>query len=146
MKHVTGYLIVMGLLLLGALAAGVYVWYTIQTMNRDLDTVYQSLEDRVEKQRAKAKSSTSTSTEVVLGLEPDSEAIETALIVGADNLTVEQRARLEDLGVEGGSVVITPAFILCASKAAGDVRFREIIDGGAPSPRELEALLPCLKK
>lgn len=60
-------------------------------------------------------------------------------------LTPQQRALAESLGIDPESFVIRPAMIECARVTLGDERFAEIQSGDSPGPLETARLLPCLR-
>lgn len=59
-------------------------------------------------------------------------------------LTDEQRALAESLGIDTETFVIRPAMITCARERLGPERFEAIASGAQPGPLETARLVPCL--
>ena len=145
MKHIKIYIAVMSVMLLLALGSGVYVWYTVQTVNRDLDNVYQALEEKTaESAPPLSETNSITPTEPVDAVSPTT--TEENIEIDVNNLNPEQQAILKTFGFGGETIVITPTMVTCAEAAVGTTRFAEILNGNAPSPLESMRLLPCVKK
>lgn len=127
MKAIKIYLAVVTVLLIGAIGFGVYIWYTVQT----LDTATQT-EGGSKKAVSKDASTTDTITEPI--------------IIKTNSLTPTQQKMIETLGFEGDTITITPTMVACAEDAVGKERLGEITNGAAPSPLESMKMLPCFKK
>ncbi len=131
------YLFSMLILLTLALIAGVCVWFLYQDMN-----VAQLMRHEAEEKGFPEQSLMESSESV--SLESDVTAAE-PINITAESLSDNQRAILKSFGYGTAGFTITEAVIVCAQAEVGDERFREIVDGAAPSPMEALSLLPCMK-
>lgn len=127
----------MSLLLVGALAAGVYVWYVVlQTQSQIENQVYQEEGRTVE----------NTDTEATDDTAPAISEDEVVTTIEIDSLSESQQTAIRTLGFEGENFNVTTGMVVCAEDAIGKERFDAIIDGAAPTPLESLKLLPCFKK
>ncbi len=133
MKGIKIYLAVVTVLLVVAIGLGVYVWFTLQT----LDTASPS-----EINPASGESATQTNTQK----EATSPTISEPITITKEALSPTQQKLLETLGFDADSFTVTPAMIACAEDAVGKERFAQIIAGDSPSAFESLKLLPCFKK
>lgn len=134
MKSVKIYLIIVSLLLIGALAAGVYVWYVVLKTQGQLESqMYQAPQAE---QPGEGRVDTEPSA-------PEDEVVTTIEI---DSLSDTQQTAIRTLGFEGENFEVTTGMVICAEDAIGKERFDAIIGGAAPSPLESLKLLPCFKK
>ena len=140
------YLIVVTVLLLIAISLGVYVWYTVQTVETR-ETTRNTTE-----QLDQTNPSTLQTADGDVGSNietPESESKTTVtepIKVNTDSLSDTQKKMLETLGYSESTITITPEMIACGEEAVGAGRLKEITDGSAPSPLESVKLLPCFKK
>lgn len=118
------------ILLIGAIGFGVYIWYTVQTLNTNAQDA----------DRAQVGTNGDTSTT------KSSSGGGESITITKDSLTPTQQKIVESLGYTQDSFTITPEMITCAEEAVGETRYGEIINGGAPTPLESLKLLPCFKK
>lgn len=61
------------------------------------------------------------------------------------SLTDSQKALLSALGIDSGSITITPEMVTCAYGTIGEARIGAIVAGAKPTPLELIKAAPCLK-
>jgi hypothetical protein len=144
MKSLKIYLAIVSLLLLLAIACGVYVWYTVQKTHTQMEEVSKEV---------KILPTATETPEIKEGTSPEPERAPVApapeeevkpIVVDTNTLSDSQRKVLESFGFSG-TLTITPAMISCAEDAVGKDRLQEIMDGSAPSPLESLKLLPCFK-
>ena len=133
MKGIKIYLAVVTVLLVIAIGLGVYVWFTLQTLNTTSPQEVGSVSEKSEK-------STSAQKEVATPL------ISEPITITKQELSPTQQKLLETLGFDEESFTITPSMIVCAENAVGKERFAQIIGGDSPSALESLKLLPCFKK
>jgi hypothetical protein len=136
MKYIKVYVAIMSVMLLFALGSGVYVWYTVQTVNRDLDSAYQALEQKVAEQSQATPAPT---------IEVPTSKSEESVVITVENMTTAQQAVFKTFGSGGSAIIITEEMVTCAKAAVGTTRFTEIINGSAPTPLESSRLLLCVK-
>ncbi len=148
MKSLKIFLFVSGALLLGALALGVYVWYTIQSLNTDSvvpaareEVFEESKETMTDLAPRENLESTPTQTESTPSIQSNDEPVTRIEI---DTLTESQQDLLKAFGIEG-SITLTQEAIQCAKDAVGEGRLGEITKGSAPTPRESLLLFGCFK-
>lgn len=132
MKFLKWYLAIVTALLVLALGIGVYVWYMLQSLERDITT--EGAESAPKEEMTTDEEAIGTTRE------------ETPITIDAASLTPTQRQILESFGYQGGALTITKAMITCAEQAVGEVRLGQIVNGSAPSPLEALKLIPCFKK
>jgi hypothetical protein len=134
MKFIKIYLVVVTTLLLIAVGLGVYVWYTLQTLDAGVREV------RVTKSEITGTkvSNSETSDETV-------QVLTEPIVVKTSSLPESQQKVLNGIGYTAETFTITPSMASCAEKAVGKERLDAILGGGAPSPLESVKLLPCLK-
>jgi hypothetical protein len=136
MKSMKKYLITMFVLLCIAIIAGIVVWYLYQVQSARLVELEQREAERID---ASLGTTSKKSTDpVVIESEP--------VTLTTDSLSPGQKAVLESFGMGDATITVTDATIACAKEAVGDVRYKEILAGSAPSPLEALKLLPCVKK
>lgn len=136
------YLIVVTVLLLIAISLGVYVWYTLQTVETRNTTEQLDQTNPSTLQTADGDVDSNIETS-----ESESKTTVTEPIkVNTDSLSDTQKKMLETLGYSESTITITPEMIACGEEAVGAGRLKEITDGSAPSPLESVKLLPCFKK
>lgn len=146
MKAIKIYLIVVTTLLIIAMCLGVYVWYTVQTvetreMERDTTEHMNQTHPAI---LQTSDGDTDSNTETIPSKD---QAIKTEpIVVQTDSLTDTQKNMLESLGYSENTITITSEMIACGEEAVGAERLKEITDGSAPSPLESVKLLPCFKK
>lgn len=128
MKGIKIYLGIVTILLIGAIGFGVYIWYTIQTLNTANNTAPDSHEGSERVDSAGTKGT------------------EAPITISKDSLSPTQQKIVESLGYTQDSFTITTEMIVCAKDAVGEVRYNEIIGGAAPTPLESMKLFPCFKK
>lgn len=128
MKGIKIYLGIVTALLVGAIGFGVYIWYTVQTLNTANSTEVKS-----------PKGSERVGT-------VETENTEAPITISKDSLSPTQQKIVESLGYTQDSFTITAEMIVCAKDAVGEVRYDEITSGAAPTPLESIKLLPCFKK
>jgi len=61
-------------------------------------------------------------------------------------LNETQRQFLNTLGVDVETMVITPSMGMCAERALGRDRLKEIVDGATPSALEAISITPCINQ
>lgn len=114
--------------LLIAIGAGVFVWYTVQTLDRETHGV------------------TATSTPAAATGTPEAPTVTEPITVKASDLSKTQQKALDAVGLGDASITITPEMVACAEDAIGADRVNDLMGGAAPTPLESVKLLPCLKK
>jgi hypothetical protein len=124
MKTIKIYLAAVTILLLGAIGLGVYVWYTLQKFNEEIDETVPAEPADV--------------ADTLSSKEP--------ITISTDSLSPSQKKMLESFGYTNQEFTITPQMIACAEDAVGQKRLAEITEGGAPSPIEALKLVPCFKR
>lgn len=127
-------MIIAGALVCIAVGIGVYVWYTLQQLQRDISGEEENVSMHVEEYEH-------TEETAVTGSDSEPEPI----TVSDDSLTPAQQAILKGFGYTQGTFTITESMITCAESSVGELRLNEIIEGSAPSPLEALKLLPCFK-
>lgn len=131
MKAIKIYLVVVTVLLVGAIGAGVYVWYMVQNMNRS-----------IEQGGANAAQPIGAPQQPVT-----TEAAPTQpATIKTSELTETQQSVLKSFGYEDDSFTVTPTMMQCAENAVGKERLDAIVSGAAPGPLEAAKLFPCFKK
>jgi cytoskeletal protein RodZ len=158
MKWIKIYLGIVTVLLVAGIAAGVYVWFTVQALDEQVNQVNdvspKNSNDEVSPTNTKTdikKPTTQTQTnETVTVSDVNTEAaspqVNTAPItVTTTNLPESQQKLLKSLGIDADTITITPTMISCAEKAVGKTRLDEIVGGSSPSALESLKLLPCFK-
>lgn len=130
MRGLKIYLIVVTVLLIGALGFGVYVWYTLQTLENIADSAYGVPNSGTVTEEVKS--------EVEINTPPSG-----SVTVETNSLSEGQQKALEGLGYTKESITFTPAMIECARDAVGAERYEAILGGAAPTPLESLKLLPC---
>jgi uncharacterized protein HemX len=123
--------VVVVLLVLG-IGFGVYVWYTLQQINKTVGGI-----DMSQPAQSESASSSPEHNASVSG--------EDTIVIEATDLTPVQQNALKSFGFQGEQIVITQDMIVCAEDAVTKVRLDEILGGAAPTPLEAMKLLPCLK-
>ena len=134
MKSLKIYLIVVSVILVIAIAFGVYAWYVLQNLSvteAPINPPPSSLQTK----KAQTK-------EVQVEEAPQSESI----VISKDQLSEGQQQALNTFHIEGEAFVITPQMISCAEDSLGTERFNEILGGAKPGPIESVKLLTCFKK
>lgn len=131
MKSLKIYIGVVLVLLTLGIGLGVYVWYTLQTLETVVPTEVTSPND-TKNDPATQPPSTKTDAEPT--------------IIEVEALPQSQQKILEGFGYTQDSVTITPAMMECAQKSLTNERIAEILGGSAPTPIESLKLLPCFKK
>lgn len=140
MRTVKIYLIVVTVLFCLAIALGIYVWYTVQTVQTTGGNVTATQKESVS--QPLVTESQKTQDESIS--QPVSEEIQTEPIVIETNILSEtQQNMLKTLGYSDATITITPEMISCAEEKVGATRLKEIMEGSAPGPLESAKLLPC---
>ncbi len=134
MKGIKIYLAIVTVLLIIAIGLGVYVWFTLQTLDTTSPKEVGSVSEKSE--------TTQTNTQK----EATSPTISEPITITKEALSPTQQKLLETLGFDADSFTVTPAMIACAEDAVGKERFAQIIAGDSPSAFESLKLLPCFKK
>jgi hypothetical protein len=129
MKSAKIFFITSVILLTVAVMVGVYVWYTVQKYDIQVNS---GAPGSLEKSDID-ESVMSTSQE-----EP--------IVIKKSDLSSTQQKTLETLGYERDTLTVTPGMITCAKDAVGVERYGQILSGSAPSPLESLKLLPCFNK
>jgi hypothetical protein len=146
MKAIKIYLIVVTVLLLIAISLGVYVWYTVQTVETN-ETTRNTIEHLDQTNPSTMQTSEGDIDSNIETSETESKTVMTKpIVVKKDSLSDTQKNMLETLGYSESTITITPEMIACGEEAVGAGRLKEITDGSAPSPLESVKLLPCFKK
>lgn len=132
-KSIKIYLIIVTVLLVVALGFGVYVWYTLQKLNVQVQDIVPNAS-----QKELPKSDTPTKT-------TSTQTVTKPITVETKTLTETQQKTLKTFGYNKDTFTITPQMVTCAEEAVGKSRLDEIMKGSAPSPLESVKLLPCFK-
>lgn len=137
MKSIRIYLVIIGLLLLVAIASSLYVWAKLQKLQTGtLPSTQSSVNvESGDSSTPTPKSPTSVSnTEVT---EP--------IVVNPATLTDGQKKSLDLVGFDTEQdIIITPAMIDCGEKKLGKARLAEIVAGDTPSLIESAKLAGCI--
>jgi hypothetical protein len=132
-KLVKIYFFVSTALLLFALAAGGYVWLTLQKLNQNTQvetpTVGQNTKEKI----------------VPVSTQVKGDAV-SDVVIDTTTLPPAQQSALKTLGLEGDTVTLTAEMITCAKEALGEKRSADVLAGSAPTPLEALKLLPCFNK
>ena len=154
------YLAVVSLLLLCALAMGVYVWFRLQTLETHrvvapaVAPVHQhGAASSAAPRASQVPTDTAVAPQAVQGASEAEASPETSIedlesvpiVVKQENLNETQQKALETLGLGDGDIVITPAMSTCATNALGADRVDAIVAGAAPGPLEVLQILGCLE-
>ncbi len=121
------FLIIVNIMLALALIAAVAAFWYVHTLLEDTP--------------AKAIPSTSKDSSEFNGA---SSSAESDLQVDSTQISEEQKAALDNAGINSENFTITPAMLDCASSKLSDTRIAEIAEGDAPTVIETAKLLPCL--
>jgi flagellar basal body-associated protein FliL len=132
MKSIKIYLVIVSVLLVLAVGIGVYVWYTLQKLDTQVEGI------QLEQQQKKSTAPTDVSSGSV-------QTVTKPITVQTNTLTETQQKILKGFGYTQSTLTITPAMVTCAEEAVGKARLAEIMDGATPSTFESMKLLPCFK-
>jgi cytoskeletal protein RodZ len=158
MKWIKIYLVVVTLLLVGAIGAGVYVWFKVQALSDSLQIeattptkVGETMPtdtntSATQKSEVSKKETKPSETPKQNTPSTDTSKVTEPIVVDTTNLSDTQRTLLKSLGITESTITITPEMITCAENAVGAQRLAEITAGDAPSAFESVKLLPCFKK
>jgi hypothetical protein len=136
------FLIVSISFLIGALVATVVVWYVLIR-----PATFSPVESTVAETGAtEAPGATDTSEATAADEAAPLPALEESLTVDLSTLSEPQRLLARTLGVEGDTLVITPAMQVCAELKIGAARLTAIIGGDTPTFTEGAALVGCLNE
>lgn len=136
MKSVKIYLIIVTILLIVAILLGVYVWYMLQTLQKE---ELGRIPAVTEKSTQEVPQTTTSSTI----LAPEAEA---PVTIQKADLSEGQQKALDTLGIEGTAFTISPESITCAKNTLGSERYEAITSGAPPTTLESIRLLGCFKK
>ena len=133
MKAIKIYLIVVSVFLCIAIGLGVYVWFTLQSI--------QTVSGVPQEQQTPSEGA--SDTEPVTSAQGETIA---PIVIETASLSETQQGMLKTMGYTSETVTITATMIACAENAVGADRLKEITGGAAPSPLESMKMLPCFKK
>ncbi|MCF7815823.1 MAG: hypothetical protein K9M10_03605 [Candidatus Pacebacteria bacterium] len=132
MKSLKIYLGIVSVLLVCAIGLGVYVWYIVQSVDKQLGSPTEQMLP------VSGQGSDVSHQDAQLEItEP--------IIVNTSDLSSTQQKVLETVGYSQDTFTITPEMVACAKDALGSERLADIMGGATPSAIESIKLVPCLK-
>jgi hypothetical protein len=143
MKSLKIYFIIVGVLVLIALVAVVYVWVKVQSLQSMAENVEfiggdnSTLDEPASSQGDESRRASDSQTSQPA---PEPIAIQKA------DLTSGQQKVLDTVGIGAPSFTITSSMISCAESEFGAARVEEIKNGATPGPLEALKLLGCSKQ
>ena len=135
------FLLIVSILILMALSSVVTVWFMLQNALSENGSALNA-------DPASLETGAGTESQAVTeGVRSSSlDAVTEPIVIQKSALTPTQQTLVEKMGLEGDSIVITPAMISCADEALGADRVEAIVAGDSPSILESISLVGCLKK